>query len=457
MSLGRSTSVLLLGALLLLVAPRRALAGDPESLDDVVAEVRRMKAAGASNRELAQYVVGVADRRITNGNSMEGGFARSWGFVRRDSTMDDMWENFDRNRERIEVIPGRAYESYARWAWGNRYGHCAENSALTYFIFKSAGIPARMLERPGHAFTAIGVVESADSGDLSTWGPDAWMVDSWTGIAVRAEHAGGWRNSGNSWRMLTHPFGRDKDPTRTWIPGYDNEPEYQRWKTQGLLLGWVTSATTKNGVKVPITIVGEGLSKSLDSRNISGSFSAFLPEGIYTVTATPSDGGKPASETVTMTRETRTRIALVLGEQEVDGGVADAGAPATAGDGWVGLWHGTGAAHSVLNGKAVDIKIPITVIAARKAGVLQLTVSARGNRAQTLTMTEGEGGAMTSKLRVVEGKGLVSQITVQARLVGDGLELVIKGTTTDAKDLGWQASHTIRATLARDSKTVRTR
>src|SRR5262245_13076159 len=116
----------MIAALLACAAPARA--DDPGSLDEVVAKVKEMKDNAASNREMGEYVMGVVDRRIVNDNGFEGVFAR--GFVTKDPHYQQLFQDFEKKiRPQLQAqgAPGREYETFARWAWQNHYGQCAEN------------------------------------------------------------------------------------------------------------------------------------------------------------------------------------------------------------------------------------------------------------------------------------------------------------------------------------------
>ncbi|MBV8757060.1 MAG: hypothetical protein JO257_07295, partial [Deltaproteobacteria bacterium] len=274
-------------AIAITVCAPRAIADDPNELDDVVAEVKAMRARGASNADIAAYVTGVVDRRITNFNSFEGDIAKTrswlssgeWRYIVNDGISGtgiaaspgtkaqpaidpdqapnefDRWEKFDEEREHVDVTPGRYYEDRARWAWKNGFGQCAENSAVTYYILKSAGIPAQMVEVPGHAFTVMGIAPDAKGEDLDTWGKDAYIVDSWHGISPQAQRSFDWR-PGDNLRILLNPFGTRYTTRREFTTEkYDNPKIYAQWEHNGLVLGRVTDGK-KPLVGVAVTIAG---------------------------------------------------------------------------------------------------------------------------------------------------------------------------------------------------------
>lgn len=68
----------------------------------------------------------------------------------------------------------------ARIAESHNTGNCQENSALSAIKLADAGIsPVEIFNTHNHAFTVIGRDPDSNSEDVSTWGPNAVIVDGW--------------------------------------------------------------------------------------------------------------------------------------------------------------------------------------------------------------------------------------------------------------------------------------
>ena len=241
------------GIIVVALPAARADEADPSTIDEVAVVVQRMKADGASNRKLAEYVTGVVDRRIVNGNGIvEGTLYR----MTKDGQKAD--ERFAKERNSLRAIPGREYESIAKWSWFLGYGNCAENAVIVYYIFKTAGIPARTFECAGggHAYTAIGLADGFDPTDLTTWGPDAYIADSWLGRTVTPEQGRSMHFiNGVPWYSFQSPA---KSPTRSDVTvTYDSPVRYENaYLRRGFIAGSVVDETTRApiaGARVVVT------------------------------------------------------------------------------------------------------------------------------------------------------------------------------------------------------------
>ena len=219
----RSRRIILALAVVACTLTGRAGASDG-SLDALVAEVKAMKAAGASNAAIAEHVTTAIDAHITVGNSAQGDWARYKGWYTNDDEIFDRWAKYEDERESLPEICGKEYEARAKWSWDLGYGHCAEISTITYYVFKNAGIPARIFEIPGHSFTAMGVGPDVKGNDIATWGPDAYISDGWYGKTIKATSAAGWFK--DRWGKL-----QDDRRTDVTVTSYDSPVRFDQCKT----------------------------------------------------------------------------------------------------------------------------------------------------------------------------------------------------------------------------------
>lgn len=182
---------------LLLFAHSAVIAEDPATLEALITRVRTMQESGATNQAIASYLAGVTDRRLSSNNrfSLAGndfytqlwdypGGTRTGRLLENPSQRDRDWRQDDR-----EVISQSAVTSKALWAWNNRVGNCNEAMSVTYYVLQQAGLLAQALEKPGHDYTVLGMAADANPNDPRTWGPNAVIVDGWTGEAVPAAQA----------------------------------------------------------------------------------------------------------------------------------------------------------------------------------------------------------------------------------------------------------------------------
>ena len=165
-----------------------ALAPAPgaQTLDEVIAKVKAMKARGASNDDIARYVSLTVDNRMVNANGWEGVWYR-WGTW---NTAE--WakhEGYLRDRENVSKGDGNDAANRARWAWNLQYGQCGEASAITYTILTQAGVPSKMVEVPGHAYTVIGLNPNQDVTRQDEWGDNVRVVDGWLGDSFTPSEA----------------------------------------------------------------------------------------------------------------------------------------------------------------------------------------------------------------------------------------------------------------------------
>ena len=284
-----------------------AAARDPQTLDALVAEVKRLQAAGAGNAAIARYVTGVIDRRITNGNGFEGDGARYWGYYTADSTIFDRWATYEDQRESLPEDCGHEFIARANWAWDLQYGHCAETSAIAYYVFKNAGISAMIMEVPGHSFTVIGAQPGARANDVNTWGPNAYIADGWYGDSISGR-------DGTGGIRVRHPWGRAQDDTRSdqTVTAYDSETRFEQCKHRGILAGRVTDANASPQKGAEVAFSG-GTARNKVTTKADGTFAVrMVPEGNYDLSATTKDGASGSASAVVKGNMQLTFVTIVI-------------------------------------------------------------------------------------------------------------------------------------------------
>lgn len=154
---------------------------EPQTLDEAIAQVRELDQAGIPRGEIAAWLSGVLDRRVTNLNSPERmGLLenwRPWPFTEvLPSPKQDAFTEWNKQQE---YRPGPT----AQWTWENQVGQCSEHAGTAYHILQEAGVSGspRIVAAPNHEFVVWGMQEGANPNDPSTWGPDAYVVDGWMG------------------------------------------------------------------------------------------------------------------------------------------------------------------------------------------------------------------------------------------------------------------------------------
>jgi hypothetical protein len=181
--------ILLAVYLLLVLFPFSSYGGGPATLDEAVQLVKNLKERQPppSNKEIAEFVSQLVDKRITNTND--------WGLP--GSEADEL-EKTPAGKAKIKQVTderedfgrglgsdyGNDYALRAEWARNLGYGRCDEIAAITYHILKEAGIQSIKAETSaggGHGFVVIGMAPGGDPGDPRTWGKDAYVADGWSG------------------------------------------------------------------------------------------------------------------------------------------------------------------------------------------------------------------------------------------------------------------------------------
>jgi hypothetical protein len=171
---------------------------EPQTLDELKAQTKRMRELGADNSQIAEHVSGVVDRRLEATN-------KPWGEslfnpLKSGAIQDrkNRWQPIDDYMNGRDGKPGKPvddgkkYSTLAQLAWDNRVGNCAESAAVAYDVLKDTGIPVRIFNSSnggGHEFAVIGLAPGANPNDPSTWGSDARVVDGWIGRSLNSDEA----------------------------------------------------------------------------------------------------------------------------------------------------------------------------------------------------------------------------------------------------------------------------
>lgn len=347
---------------------------DPASIEAAAARVRAMRggATPASNDDIARWVSGVVDRKLAAENRWylpgEGGMQlvdRVFGTDKNERL--ERWRNLRENKALDRVHPSDA-ERIAALAWETGIGNCNESAALSRAILKRAGIDARILQSSaGHDFAVIGLAPGAEPNDPNTWGPDARVVDGWTGRSYTPEeatrssvhHGGGW--GGGKKRVVV-------DLTNT----YDDPGQQQRYEAlAGKAVLRVFVRRARDGARVSgASITVSGAHSAASVTDASGvAHVGVVPMGSYTLAVSPPAGAglRPGGGTLMLAERDDTRHPVDLAD-EVDGGDADGGGAGALDAGAKGADAGTTDAGARGGANARDGSADLSGAAGRDAG-----------------------------------------------------------------------------------------
>lgn len=296
---------------------------DPHSLDETVRYVANMRLAGSSNQEIAQYVSRVVDRRLSSTNRISFSGGDTYGLFipgpaeiagGNRSEWSRRFDRYDRERESFgkpqDEITRSDLTERAIWSWANRVGNCNETQAITYYILSNAGIPARTIAsnaRSGHDFVVIGFAHGFDPAVPSSWGPDAYVVDGWTGDALSAQES--YESS------YHHDRGRATLTDRTAIivrPDQD-----RRWKElegKGILFVQIVDKKTKKGLDgVSVRASAPGINETQTASN--GGKVTFVLSAVGAVSihaASPSEDYQTVRSSTEIRERRRVEVTLPL-------------------------------------------------------------------------------------------------------------------------------------------------
>jgi len=210
---------------------------DPETLDALISKIKAYEEKGKSLSDIATYLSQVIDRRLlaTNQGLELCAYQVSHGIAAKEEKERRWTKERETSGGRMPMRPndpklgrdvfgndnGMDYIYRAQWAWNLEAGNCDESASISYYVLKNAGIPVRFFSNAGHAFAVIGVKDDYDpdndDDDPADWGPNAVVVDGWTGSSWTAGFA--------QYHYLYHSGKQNDDMTDT----RDNRERYKKY------------------------------------------------------------------------------------------------------------------------------------------------------------------------------------------------------------------------------------
>ena len=164
--------------------------GSPDSLSEVVTEVKQMLAQGKPRREVADYIHRVVDERIVSMNREtpdERGALGSDAYAINRQVFD-AWSN-----EGVDVDEPYAA---AHWSWQNRVGHCQENAHTVYHVLMmalSSGEEIGEFACGDHIYVVWGIPRGFTGKvtieKLNSW-QNAYVIDPWLGVCKPTSDVG---------------------------------------------------------------------------------------------------------------------------------------------------------------------------------------------------------------------------------------------------------------------------
>lgn len=190
----------------------------PNNLAAAVSEIKDLIDQGHDRFDIAKRATEIADNRITNNNDPERMNILSNWFPWADTSPQEV--EFGRWRDKGGA--DKHYDETANWAWNNRYGQCAENSALVYYLLKRAGAKdVRLFASSDHAFVVWGLGPEADPDDESNWDGDVIIPDSWQHYTLSGKDA---YNNAYCSRGSRVDITPDRDPSQKPRCGFVTSP-----------------------------------------------------------------------------------------------------------------------------------------------------------------------------------------------------------------------------------------
>lgn len=160
----------------------------PGTLSYALSQIKEMKDHGVSRIEVARRITSMADIQIINQNDLERmTVLDNWQFWGNPMQRNqDAWDKWIKDNGADEQ-----YDVQAQWVYKNRFGQCAENSALTYYLLKEAGFEGqiRLFAAPDHAYTVWGMDPEVNPQDESSWTDDVIVLDAWSGKILTGKDA----------------------------------------------------------------------------------------------------------------------------------------------------------------------------------------------------------------------------------------------------------------------------
>lgn len=356
---------------------------DPTSLENAISQVRQMQSSGVSNSQIASYLSGVVDRRMIAPDMFtpgEGLITALDPWNKRE-LIERHWRYRNPAGPQVRRIGASPDIERARWSWANGVGNCEEAASTTFSILNRAGIPVRYVRsnaRGGHAFSVIGLADGANINDPSSWGPDAFVVDGWTGSALSAEQA---RNSRWHCRGDTIPakFTEYEDEwtpssgVENYIPAKltdvtdeEHKPEMdRRWNEmagKGVLSLIVVNGSGHrvSGARVKVA-TGRGAFTAATGGG--GDAQLDLPTGNVTISIDPPANADLGSSSATATIQERlfTQVTVKLSERSTPIPPAPSSTAALHGSGSTEFAPGDVYGDATIISKQGNLKLEITI------------------------------------------------------------------------------------------------
>lgn len=174
--------ILIVGWLCLASAPQSAAQSAPEAIEDAIAIVAKITHPDPHTQDelRAMAAFNMVRDRVKVVNDLSGAAMQGIPF--------DLWNAFTscgtikERAEALQKVRERGWD-LARASWLLQAGACDENSSLMQEILTRAGVNNVKVFRSGspHAFPVLGLAPDADPDIPWTWGPNAFVPDTWNG------------------------------------------------------------------------------------------------------------------------------------------------------------------------------------------------------------------------------------------------------------------------------------
>ena len=160
-----------------------------KGLKAAVDTIKKMKAEGATDKQIAEKVNQIVKNRIESINNPDrvgrwDAFWETLPIAIANNKDYAKWRNFDCGD----------YDTAAIWAWNNRVGYCEENAATVYYILRNAGIKCDYYRQRGqkgadHIFVIINMDKTGSLTDSRSWSKNTLVVDAWQGKVLTGTEA----------------------------------------------------------------------------------------------------------------------------------------------------------------------------------------------------------------------------------------------------------------------------
>jgi hypothetical protein len=221
---------------LVLIAVSQSVAADniiPPSLENAIESVKKMKRAGASNKDIADFVTKTVANRLTFLNHT----SKQIDSIMGDAELEKKLKHFDA----FDNAGNMRYDVHASaiWAWENRMGQCNEGANTAFHILAMAYESTNEilpLNMPNHRFIILGnhvnnIPNPFSPDDLRNL-DDTYIIDPWDGrsfstkdlsIFDHSQHGQGNPVGEGSYKAYKHRY----EKWLTWCK--ENPVKYQKW------------------------------------------------------------------------------------------------------------------------------------------------------------------------------------------------------------------------------------